>query len=169
MTQRTALAFKLLPIAAAVLCSPLVLAQASGDTQVIEVTAQKRSEKIKDVPLSITAISGAVLEDRGIEGPSALTGVIPNLNMTQAPVSGLIAAIAIRGIASGQPSIWADPSVGLYVDGVFVGKNMGALFDVVDASVGFSERFAFRQAIELCGNRQVHRSDRCGWRRCAAG
>lgn len=132
MTKQQAFAIKLLPLAVALIYSPLTQAQSRDESQVVEVTAQKRKQAIKDVPLSITAISGAALEDRGIEGASALTGVVPNLNMAQAPVSGLIASIAIRGIASGQPSIWADPSVGLYVDGVFVGKNQGALFDVAD-------------------------------------
>jgi iron complex outermembrane receptor protein len=131
MTKHPATAIKLLPLAVALIYSPLSQAQAN-DGQVVEVTAQKRKENIKDVPLSITAISGAAMEDRGIEGPAGLSGAIPNLNMSQTPVSGLIASVAIRGIASGQPSIWADPSVGMYVDGVFVGKNMGALFDVID-------------------------------------
>jgi len=49
-----------------------------------------------------------------------------------APVSGLIAATTIRGLGTGQPSIWADPGVGMYVDGVFVGKNQGALLDMLD-------------------------------------
>ena len=128
-------AFKLLPLALAMVYAQQSLAQtpaASGDTQVVEVTAQKRTEKIKDVPLAITAISGAALEERGIESASDLTGAIPNLHMTQAPVSGLIAAVGMRGMAAGQPSIWSDPAVGIYVDGVFVGKNQGALFDIVD-------------------------------------
>ena len=131
---RGPLAPKLLSLAVALIYAPLALAQSAPreETQVVEITAQKRLQKIKDVPLSVTAISGQALEDRGIEGPSALTGVVPNLNMTQAPVSSLIAAVGMRGVASGQPSIWADPAVGLYVDGVFVGKNMGALFDIVD-------------------------------------
>ena len=126
-------AFKMLPLALALVYAQQTMAQqAAADTQVVEVTAQKRSEKIKDVPLSITAISGAALEERGIESASDLTGAIPNLHMTQAPVSGLIAAVGMRGMAAGQPSIWSDPAVGIYVDGVFVGKNQGALFDIVD-------------------------------------
>ena len=84
-------AFKLLPLALAMVYAQQSLAQtpaASGDTQVVEVTAQKRTEKIKDVPLAITAISGAALEERGIESASDLTGAIPNLHMTQAQCPG---------------------------------------------------------------------------------
>lgn len=130
---------RLMSVAIAMMYAPHAMAQAQAadqrakdEAQVVEITAQKRTQRIQDVPLSVTAISGAALEDRGIEGPAGLTGAVPNLNMAQAPVSGLIAAVGMRGIASGQPSIWADPAVGLYVDGVFVGKNMGALFDVID-------------------------------------
>ena len=122
-------AFKLLPLALALAYAQPLLAQSA---QVVEVTAQKRKEKIQDVPLAVTAISGEALEERGIESASDLTGAIPNLHMTQAPVSGLIAAVGMRGMAAGQPSIWSDPAVGIYVDGVFVGKNQGALFDIVD-------------------------------------
>ena len=96
------------------------------------VTAQKRKEKLQDVPISISAISGGQLEVRGIDGAKDLNALAPNVTVTQAPGSGLIAATAIRGMNTGQPAIWADPSVGIYVDGIFVGKNQGALFDVID-------------------------------------
>lgn len=122
-------AFRLLPLALALAYAQPLLAQSA---QVVEVTAQKRKEKIQDVPLAVTAISGEALEERGIESASDLTGAIPNLHMTQAPVSGLIASVGMRGMTGGQPSIWSDPAVGIYVDGVFVGKNQGALFDIVD-------------------------------------
>ena len=122
-------AFRLLPLALALAYAQPLLAQSA---QVVEVTAQKRKEKIQDVPLAVTAISGEALEERGIESASDLTGAIPTLHMTQAPVSGLIASVGMRGMAAGQPSIWSDPAVGIYVDGVFVGKNQGALFDIVD-------------------------------------
>ncbi len=133
------LAVKLLPLAIGLIYGSVAVAAGENDPsqttdklETVVITAQKRKEKILDVPLAVTAISGEQLEARGIEGPKGLSGVIPNLNMGSTPVSGLIAAVGMRGISSGQPSIWADPSVGLYVDGVFVGKNMGALFDLVD-------------------------------------
>ena len=125
-------ALKLLPFAVALCCAQTALAQQSQPSDVVEITAQKRTEKIQDVPLAVSAISGAALESRGIEGAGDLAGAIPNLHMSQTPVSGLTAAVGMRGMAVGQPAIWADPAVGIYVDGVFVGKNTGALVDVVD-------------------------------------
>jgi iron complex outermembrane receptor protein len=96
------------------------------------VTAQKRTERLQDVPLSISAIGGSQLETRGLESARNIDGIVPNVTIKSAPSTGLIAATAIRGLATGQPSIWADPSVGLYLDGVFVGKNQGSLFDIAD-------------------------------------
>ena len=106
-------------------------AQSSAEQEVI-VSAQKRPERLRDVPMSISAITGQALENRKIEGAADLQGVVPNLNIVAAPVSGLISATSIRGLGTGQPSIWMDPAIGMYVDGVFVGKNQGALFDLVD-------------------------------------
>lgn len=125
-------ALKLLPFAVALCCAQTALAQLSQPSDVVEITAQKRTEKIQDVPLAVSAISGGALESRGIEGAGDLAGAIPNLHMTQTPTSGLIAAVGMRGLAMGQPAIWADPVVGIYVDGVFIGKNTGALTDLVD-------------------------------------
>jgi len=98
----------------------------------VTVTAQKRKERLLDVPLAVTALSSEALENHGVEGPSALTGLVPNLDMAPSPVSSLIASVGMRGMSSDQPSIWADPAVGMYVDGVFIGKSMGGLLDVVD-------------------------------------
>ena len=106
-------------------------AQSGAEEEVI-VSAQKRPERLRDVPMSISAITGQALENRKIEGAADLQGVVPNLNIVAAPVSGLISATSIRGLGTGQPSIWMDPAIGMYVDGVFVGKNQGALFDLVD-------------------------------------
>mgnify|MGYP000007445321 CR=1 FL=1 len=124
-------AIRTLPLLISAACATNAFAQSSGVEEVL-VSAQKRTERIQDVPMAISAISGQALENRKIEGAADLQGVIPNLNIVAAPVSGLISATSIRGLGTGQPSIWMDPAIGMYVDGVFVGKNQGALFDLVD-------------------------------------
>lgn len=119
---------------------PLLIAAAHGGAAVanegkleeVIVTAQKRAERLQDVPISISAIGGSQLETRGLEGARSIDGIVPNVTIKSAPSTGLIAATSIRGLNTGQPSIWADPSVGLYLDGVFVGKNQGSLFDIAD-------------------------------------
>ena len=128
--QKNRLCMRAVPLAIVVAFAPNVWAQASLEEVV--VTAQRRAERLQDIPLSITTITGADMEQRGMEGAASLRGAVPNLNMAPAPVSGLIGSVGMRGMSSGQPSIWQDPSVGIYVDGVFVGKNQGILSDLVD-------------------------------------
>jgi iron complex outermembrane receptor protein len=129
--RKQTLALRILPLMIAAGYAGSAMAQEVIETVV--VTAQKRKEKLQDVPLSISAIGGAQLETRGIEGVKDLNGLAPNVTVkAAAPGAGLVANVSIRGMNQGQPAIWADGSVGMYVDGVFVGKNQGALFEVID-------------------------------------
>lgn len=96
------------------------------------VTAQKRAEKLQDVPISITAISGTSLENRGIEGGASLTGLAPNLQVNKSPGNSTISQISIRGSVVGQPGIFMEPAVGIYVDGVYIAKSQGSLFELLD-------------------------------------
>lgn len=130
MRKSTTFALRTVPLVISVAIAGQAYAQDKMDEVV--VSAQKRTQRIQDVPMAISAISGQALEDRKIEGAADLQGSVPNLNVVAAPVSGLIAATSMRGLGTGQPSIWMDPAVGMYVDGVFVGKNQGALFDMLD-------------------------------------
>ncbi|HQR04810.1 MAG: TonB-dependent receptor [Proteobacteria bacterium] len=118
---------------------PLMIAAAYGMNAAAEerleeviVTAQKRAERMQDVPISISAITAAQLETRGIEGARNIDGLVPNVSVKSSPGAGLVAALSIRGLTSSQPAIWADPGVGIYMDGIFIGKNQGALIDVAD-------------------------------------
>lgn len=131
MQYRPLTALRALPLLIAAVYGSTALADESKLEEVI-VTAQKRAERLQDVPISISAIGGSQLETRGLEGARSIDGIVPNVTIKSAPSTGLIAATSIRGLNTGQPSIWADPSVGLYLDGVFVGKNQGSLFDIAD-------------------------------------
>ncbi len=129
-SNKSKLVMRILPMVIAAAYTGGVFAQEAIEEVV--VTAQKRKERLQDVPLSISAISNSQIEARGIEGAKDLNALAPNVNIKSAPGAGLTAVASIRGMTQGQPAIWADPSVGIYVDGIFVGKNQGALFDVVD-------------------------------------
>jgi iron complex outermembrane receptor protein len=113
-----------------------VFSQAYAAGEVLEevvITAQKRTERLQDVPLSASVIGGNQLETRGIEGPADLNGLAPNVVVKSAqPGANLMGIAAIRGVGNGHPSIWSDGSVGLYLDGIYIGKNQGALLDMVD-------------------------------------
>lgn len=101
----------------------------------IVVTAQKRSERLQDTPISITAVTGAALEDRGSGTIAALGNLTPNLVYnTTAPVSGVSsgAIVFIRGVGQTDFQLTTDPGVGTYLDGVYVARSVGGVLDVVD-------------------------------------
>jgi iron complex outermembrane receptor protein len=101
----------------------------------VVVTARKRVESLQDAPISITAFSAADLEARGVEDMEDLTRYAPNLVVQNNPGNGSstsVAAVYIRGVGQDdfQPTI--EPGVGIYVDGVYLARTVGALLDVLD-------------------------------------
>jgi iron complex outermembrane receptor protein len=104
---------------------------AGGGFDEVIVTAQKRVENIQDVPISISAISADQIEARGIMSLDDINS-LPNVKFERAPSSKSIAVIAMRGSVTFNPSILWEPAVGLYVDGVYIAKAQGSMYDVVD-------------------------------------
>ncbi|MFU8765692.1 MAG: TonB-dependent receptor, partial [Haliea sp.] len=96
------------------------------------VTAQRRAENLQTVPISISALSAEELGMRSIESLGDLNAVAPNVMFRQNPGSRLVSTVAIRGSVTGQPAIWMDSPVGLYLNGIYLGKTQGSVFDVVD-------------------------------------
>lgn len=84
----------------------------------VVVTAQKRVERLQDVPISVNAVSGAKMDEAGITNLEGMTAYVPNLTMNQ---TGIGTIIAIRGISSGINQGF-EQSVGQYVDGVYYGR-----------------------------------------------
>src|SRR5688572_13242501 len=84
----------------------------------IVVTARKRSESLQDVPLSVVAVSGELMQQQGIKRLEDLQFKVPNFAMTE---TGIGTNIAIRGIFSGVNQGF-EQSVGTYVDGIHYGR-----------------------------------------------
>ena len=84
-------------------------AQAISDPAEIIVTAQKKEEKIIDVPIAMTALSASALDDRKIEGGSELLRAIPNVNFSKSNFS--MYNFSIRGIGTKAISASSDPAV----------------------------------------------------------
>ncbi|MDB5967853.1 MAG: outer rane receptor protein [Hydrocarboniphaga sp.] len=85
------------------------------------VTAQKRVENIQDVPLSVTAFSADSLDAAGVGNVQDLQKVVPGLNYGG---TGGYAVVFIRGLGT-DAFLFADPSVALYVDGVYFPFSRG--------------------------------------------
>ncbi|TXH59193.1 MAG: TonB-dependent receptor [Burkholderiaceae bacterium] len=103
-----------------------------GQVQQVEITAQRRPEKLRDVPIAATAISERELEARGIANVADLAAIAPNVQVSQTPGNSTAAQISIRGSVTTNPALFWEPTVGMYVDGVYVGKMQGSVFDLVD-------------------------------------
>ena len=95
----------------------------------IVVTAQKRTESLQDVPISISTIDGGKIEEAGINNLEDLAAYVPNLMFTENAVA---TSIIMRGVGPGANQSF-EQSVGLYVDGVHLGKGRQSrtgLFDL---------------------------------------
>ena len=100
----------------------------------VEVTAMRRKDKLQNVPVAVTAMSEDQIESRRIDRIDDLNSVAPGLQISRSPSNSTISQIAIRGSSQYNPAIYWDPAVGVYLDGVYIGKAQGEIFDIVDLS-----------------------------------
>ncbi len=106
-----------------------------GVLEEVVVTARKRPESMQDAPLAVTAFTGDSLEERGMLDLVNVGEAAPNVRiMTEPGISGSSseAQIYIRGIGQNDFVVSGDPGVGIYVDGVYYARMMGAALDLVD-------------------------------------
>jgi outer membrane receptor protein involved in Fe transport len=87
--------------------------------EVIQVTAQKRSEDAQKTPISLNVLSADDLKEKGIDKIDDLQYSVPNLHMTE---TGISTQIYIRGIGTGNNQGF-EQSVGQYIDGVHYGRQ----------------------------------------------
>ena len=107
-------------------------AQDNTDRQDIIVTAQKREQVLRDVPIAVSAFDEDYLANRAVNSVDRLDGIAPGLQVLQTPSQPNNAQISIRGSVQQNPAITLDPSVGMYLDGVYIGKAVGSIFAIND-------------------------------------
>jgi iron complex outermembrane recepter protein len=100
----------------------------------LEVTAQRRVQRLMDVPVAVTKLTQDQIEARGISRLDDLNSLAPGLQVSRSPSNTTISQLTIRGSSQINPAIYWDPAVGVYLDGVYIGKGQGAIFDIVDLS-----------------------------------
>ena len=97
----------------------------------ILVTASRRVESLQEVPMSVSAFSSDFLQESGVNGLMDLEQYTPNLKITPGP-SSRHTSFRIRGIGSAGSNSGIDPSVGIFIDGIYQGRAGMSISDLVD-------------------------------------
>ena len=97
----------------------------------IIVTAQKRAENVQDVPVAVSVISGAALEQQGGINIENAQYLVPSLNFRKSGTA-LNQSLYLRGVGTTTFSIGGEPSVGTVLDGVVLARSGEAFSDLVD-------------------------------------
>ena len=108
---------------AALLVAPLqAVAQDEGFViEEIVVTAQKRTERLVDVPVAISVFSANSIEQTGVRELKEISGYIPNMQISEG--NDFRSTVTIRGVGAQSRNIGFDSRVGVYIDGVYVGQS----------------------------------------------
>lgn len=123
--------------------SPQALAQENSDVVaevsenkktlgVVTVTAQRREQNLQNVPVAVTALSSAQLADRQISDVNDIAAQIPNAVIVTGGGTSSSARVYFRGIGEDESRGAVDPAVGIYLDGIYLGRTVGSLVDLVD-------------------------------------
>lgn len=118
------LKLKSLLLCATISCVPAItVAQEAGADGDIIVTARKRDETSLQVPVVLTAVSGAELERRAIVSLDTLARIVPQLQIGASGGSVQGGHVGIRGISGSEANPLADQAVSFNIDGVQVARS----------------------------------------------
>lgn len=109
-------------------------AESSGNRRSVEeivVRARKRSERLEETPVAVTALGEDTLREAGVTRLDQIQDLVPNLLILGSD-SNIEGKVVIRGIGASQSEMAFDPGVGVFIDGVFLPRAIGSLLDVVD-------------------------------------
>jgi len=99
--------------------------------EVITVTANKKEENVQEVPISVTALGADFIEEAGITEFGQIQKFVPNLAILGG-TDTRSTSIRIRGIGSVGTNAGIDPSVGLFIDGIYQGRAGMSMGDLID-------------------------------------
>ena len=106
--------------------------QVSEQLAEVTVTARRQEESLQKTPVSVTAVTGEVIDQLNLKDITHVAEFVPNLAIVPQPSSTTATAITIRGMGQTEPAATAEQAVGLYLDGVYIARTAGAVFDLVD-------------------------------------
>ena len=105
---------------------------AAGVVEELVVTARRREESLKDVPVAVTAVTAERLSLIGATDITTMQQTTPNLTVQVARGSNSTLISFIRGIGQQDPLWGFEPGVGLYIDDVYVARPQAAVLDIFD-------------------------------------
>lgn len=106
---------------------------ARNTVEEIIVTARKREESLQDVPISISAYSAEDIDAKSLNSLKELAQFTTNFSFSSHPTSASSGAIIyIRGVGQPDSNVFWDPGVGVYLDGVYIGRMQGLDFNLLD-------------------------------------
>lgn len=113
--------------------APPAVEPSTGQLNEIVVTARKREENLQDVPVSVQAITAEDMQMRSLDNLVAVGQVTPNLSFGENAQSGSSASVVyIRGVGQKDTLAAFDPGVGIYIDGVYLGRMTANDLDMMD-------------------------------------
>lgn len=104
----------------------------AADNGVIIVTARRRDERLIDVPLSVTALSGEQLLRSGTQDLTEIAQEVPNLTLEVSRGTNTTLTAFIRGVGQQDPVAGFEAGVGLYVDDVYLNRPQASVLDIYD-------------------------------------
>ena len=118
-------------LTAGILAAP-VIAQEGAVLEEVLVTAERRETLLQETPVAVSVLDEGKIQDIGLFDIADVGSLAPNTIVQMQPGSNSNSAITVRGVGSGETSLMLDPKVGLYIDGMYMSKTVGALFDIID-------------------------------------
>ena len=101
-------------IMGAAMAAPAMAADDNGELQEIVVTARKRDESFRDVPMTVNVFTEQAIASAGIQKPADFIAQVPNMTLVETQNAGN-AFVVVRGVSQARNS---EPSVAVLVDGV---------------------------------------------------
>ncbi len=127
------ISFRKLAIAAAVsaVAAPATSFAQESETvfEEVVVTATKRASTLQDIPIAVTVTSAETIEKAQIQDLLDIQTVVPSLRVSQLQVARN-ASFSIRGFGNGANNVGIEPSVGIFIDGVFRSRSGAAISDL---------------------------------------
>lgn len=126
-----------MPLLLSMVAPHMAVAQEDGASDgngegAIVVTARRREESLLDVPVSVTAFSGARLETQGAIDITDISNVTPNTTLENSRGTNNSLAAFIRGVGQQDPVSGFESGVGIYLDDVYLNRPQAAVLDIYD-------------------------------------